>query len=153
MKCRDCDYCHESILKRWSHINMDWIEKNVYKCFGVKEPFIIENIDTECTEYLELRDKVVEEISVDKAIEHFKYGISHDIFKEPVTSYAKLAVAALEKHIPKKVVCEGDDESDYVHCPCCNEYVGSNEMLWDDFYHRDWEPIYCQECGQAMIWK
>lgn len=33
----------------------------------------------------------------EEAIRHFEYGISHDIFKEPVTSYAKLAVAALRE--------------------------------------------------------
>ena len=32
-----------------------------------------------------------------KQFEHFKYGVSHDIFKETVTSYAKMAVKALEK--------------------------------------------------------
>ena len=38
------------------------------------------------------------DVSIEDAINHFKYGISHDIFKEPVTSYAKLAVMALEEH-------------------------------------------------------
>ena len=33
---------------------------------------------------------------VSEAISYFKYGVTHDIFKEPVTTYAKLAVAALE---------------------------------------------------------
>ena len=32
---------------------------------------------------------------ISAAISHFEYGISHDIFKEPVTSYAKAAVSAL----------------------------------------------------------
>lgn len=35
---------------------------------------------------------------VDEAINHFKYGISHDIFSEKVEGYAKLAVEALEKY-------------------------------------------------------
>ena len=73
-------------------------------------------------------------MNIQESINHFKYGISHDIFSEPVTTYAKMAVAALEKQIPKKVICEGDDES-------------------EDFYYRGWKPMYCQECGQAMIWK
>ena len=34
---------------------------------------------------------------VKKAISHFWYGVSHDIFSEPVTTYAKLAIEALEK--------------------------------------------------------
>lgn len=88
-----------------------------------------------------------------EAINHFKYGITHDIFSEPVTSYAKIAVKALEKQTPKKVVCDGDDESDWVYCPCCHEPIGSNEFVYDDFYYRNWKPMHCQECGQAMIWK
>lgn len=34
---------------------------------------------------------------IDEAINHFKYGISHDIFNEKVANYASLAIAALEK--------------------------------------------------------
>ena len=34
---------------------------------------------------------------VKQAILHFRYGVSHDIFSEPVTTYAKLAIEALEK--------------------------------------------------------
>ena len=36
-------------------------------------------------------------VTIDEAINHFKYGISHDIFSEPVISYAKLAIIALEE--------------------------------------------------------
>ena len=32
-----------------------------------------------------------------KAKEHFTYGITHDIFSEPVTSYAKTALWAFEE--------------------------------------------------------
>ena len=38
----------------------------------------------------------------EEAIDHYKYGISHDIFAEPVTTYAQLSIEALEKQIPKK---------------------------------------------------
>lgn len=57
------------------------------------------------------------------------------------------------KDVPMKVVCDGYDESDYVHCPRCNAHIGSNDIVYDDFYYRDWKPMHCQECGQAMIWK
>lgn len=39
----------------------------------------------------------VKEKLVEQAISHFWYGVSHDIFSEPVTTYAKLAIEALEK--------------------------------------------------------
>lgn len=64
-----------------------------------------------------------------------------------------MAIEALEKQIPKKVVCDGDDESDYVYCPCCHEPIGSNEIIWEEFHYRDWKQMHCIECGQAMIWK
>jgi hypothetical protein len=147
MRCKECNCCHEVPLTRWSATNRCYITKYVYKCFGVKEPFVIEDINIECTEY---PDKAVD---IKNAIEHFKYGISHDIFSEPVTSYAKMAVEALEKQIPKKVVCEGDDENDWVHCPCCDEILGINESVYDAFYDNDWKSIYCHKCGQSLTWK
>ena len=39
----------------------------------------------------------VRERLVEQAISHFWYGVSHDIFSEPVKTYAKLAIEALEK--------------------------------------------------------
>ena len=33
----------------------------------------------------------------EEAIRHFEYGVSNDIFSEPVTSYAKMAIAALRE--------------------------------------------------------
>lgn len=41
---------------------------------------------------------------IQQAINHYKYGISHDIFSEPVINYAKLSIDALEKQIPKKPI-------------------------------------------------
>lgn len=41
---------------------------------------------------MDIREKLVKQ-----AISHFSYGVSHDIFNEPVTTYAKLAIDALEK--------------------------------------------------------
>lgn len=89
--------------------------------------------------------------NIEAAINHYKYGISHDIFAEPVTTYARLSIEALEKQIPKKVVSYSYDESDHVYCPCCHECIGSNDMIYEDFYCRGFAPMYCQECGQAMI--
>ena len=43
---------------------------------------------------MNVREKLVEQ-----AISHFQYGVSHDIFIEPVTTYAKLAIEALKKEV------------------------------------------------------
>lgn len=86
MKCKDCNCC----TKGWFSYKPD-----SYVCTGVKEPFVISDINRQCTEYPDMRD----DINVENAIAHFKYGITHDIYSEPVTSYAKMAVEALEKQI------------------------------------------------------
>ena len=77
------------------------------------------------------------------------YPCDHSV----VEDMARVAVKAIDKQISKKVFCDGDDESDYVYCPHCDEIIGSNEFIWGYFHDRDWKPMYCQECGQAMIWK
>lgn len=143
MKCRNCKCCHEVVLSRWSNVDNAWVTEAVHKCYGVKEPFIINDIDVECTEYPEYREKTVEDISIEKAISHFKYGISHDIFKEPVTSYAKMAVAALDKRILKKPI--GDLHSvPHYRCPNCNGAVA--------VYEYDFKYPNCKWCGQAIDW-
>ena len=52
-----------------------------------------------CDFYPDVRKKGRENVSIQDAINHFKYGISHDIYSEPVTSYAKLAIKALKKQL------------------------------------------------------
>lgn len=42
MKCYNCDCCIKGFFKS---------RPNDYVCIGVKEPFIIENINNECSEY------------------------------------------------------------------------------------------------------
>ena len=43
---------------------------------------------------------------ITKAKEHFTYGITHDIFSEPVTSYAKTALWAFEEVNSQKAEIE-----------------------------------------------
>ena len=87
-------------------------------------------------------------MSIVDAIEHFKYGISHDIFKEPVISYAKMAVEALEKQIPIKVKYknrhgEGYDllNEDYYNCPACGRRLRNKQ-----------KDKHCGRCGQTLEW-
>ena len=42
MKCKDCDYKMKGFFA---------CEPDKYVCIGVKEPFVINDIDKECTEY------------------------------------------------------------------------------------------------------
>ena len=57
---------------------------------------------TKCNFYPKVREEAKRLKAIEDAITHFKYGISHDIFSEPVTTYAKLAVKALEEQISKR---------------------------------------------------
>ena len=55
MKCRDCTSCK----KGWFSSN-----PNEYICIGVKEPFAINDINAECTEYEDKRDMTKKNIEV-----------------------------------------------------------------------------------------
>lgn len=80
---------------------------------------------------------------IEKAKAYFNYGINCDIFSEPVRSYAKMAVIALEKKIPQKPNIHGYREGREINtisytCPNCNKHIG-----------RD---VFCKHCGQAILW-
>ena len=49
MKCRDCDYKMQGFFA---------CEPDKYACIGVKEPFILGNLNEECPAYPEYRDNV-----------------------------------------------------------------------------------------------
>ena len=80
---------------------------------------------------------------IKQAISHYEYGISHDIFSEPVTSYAKLAVDALNKQMPKSVINKGYLYGHACYCPICNSLVSGRSIN---------KTNYCYECGQALDW-
>lgn len=125
---------------------------NVAVCNGTKEQEECScNGDRcKCDFYPEVREKAKQNITFENAIAHFKYGISHDIFKEPVTTYSKMAVEALEKQIPKKPQKLTYqlllDEGWIYECPTCRCACGENrfhsEVTKDD--------IYCTQCGQLL---
>lgn len=114
-------------------------------CWGTKETdeCNCDGDETKCNFYPEVRAKAKKEITIEDAINHFKYGISHDIFSEPVTTYAEMAVKALKKQIALKTL-----ERDYVpngtlvygHCPKCDTFTNNHEE-------------YCYKCGQKLDWK
>lgn len=66
MKCKDCSACK----KGWFQSRPD-----AYVCTGVLEPFVIENVGAECTQYKERRDYDINEIIFQlKCIkEHLKF--------------------------------------------------------------------------------
>ena len=68
---------------------------------------------------MDVREKLVEQ-----AISHFWYGVSHDIFSEPVKTYAKLAIEALEKE-------NGVTVQELGGCKYCKEYEDLPEHFID----------------------
>ncbi len=113
-----------------------------------------------------------------QAIDHYHYGVTHDIFSEPVITYANLSIDALEKQIPKRPAHIHEEHSEhlwqrdkngnidlwafeegYCNGPVCtrcwhSECVNCNE---------DWEtnPVcdcvvdkdICPVCGSELTWK
>ena len=70
---------------------------------------------------MDVREKLVKQ-----AISHFWCGVSHDIFSEPVTTYAKLAIEALEKEKDSGVTAQELDG-----CKYCKEYEDLPEHFID----------------------
>ena len=65
-------------------------------------------------------------------------------FPRHTTEALDIAIADMEKQIPKKVIFEDDGEE--LLCPNCGfDFMGA-------FNEPDHNPYYCFECGQALDW-
>ena len=62
MTCKDCDACHKGYFK---------LKPDDYVCTGVCEPFVIRNINNECTEYKE-KNKENTPMIAEKSWEEFR---------------------------------------------------------------------------------
>ena len=97
---------------------------------------------------MDVREKLVEQ-----AISHFWYGVSHDIFSEPVTTYAKLAIEALKKEngvtvqewisvkdrLPDNkehdwVLAQVVEDNGFMHIPTVMEYRQSKNDWFEETY-------------------
>ena len=74
--------------------------------FGVND-LVCEHMDMKIRRLVERLSKC-DDISA--AIRHFEHGISHDIFSEPVTSFARMAIDALKDHDFVCIHVEAPDE-------------------------------------------
>lgn len=74
MKCRQCNCCHEEKRTRWTYNG--WATETVQMCYGVKEPFVITDVNKECTEYPERRSLQVKLTAEDlyNPLEHCSRG-------------------------------------------------------------------------------
>lgn len=77
---------------------------------------------------------------IDEALEYFNYGVTHDIFKPPVTIHANLAIVALEKMKATPIKRGKAFWRNKYHCPCCSAQLYRTGMN------------YCDCCGQKLDW-
>ena len=81
-------------------------------------------------------------------INRFKGITTAPVNTEEVREACALAIAALNKQVPRKPEAEGENEQDDYFCPSCNTPLCT---IGDSVY---WgmKPKYCDECGQALDW-
>lgn len=76
-----------------------------------------------------------------EAINHYKHGISHDIFSEPVTTYARLSIEALGKQIPKKPTHIYEEYPEHLWALDINGEIDT--CAWDAGFHNG---VFCTRC-------
>ena len=85
-------------------------------------------------------------MNTQQALETIKYEVNEEGHCGYIEDELRLAMAALEKQVPKKVIL-GYDEQDYVRCPQCKSEIAP----MDDCYYYQGDN-YCFNCGQALDW-
>jgi len=136
MKCRECEACKKGYFKS---------RPDTYVCTGVKHPFVIEDIDVECTEYPEYRNREIRpDITYKQTKEQFLLAWNSNAYLNMCESDdMKNAIVALDKQIPKKP--SGDLHSvPHYRCPSCHNAIV--------VYEYDYKYPNCKWCGQAIDW-
>lgn len=104
----------------------------------------------------------------EEAIERLKPYIDNEAYTEHFQDVCKMAIAALEKQIPKKPILKYDVsvmhinrgnqphewkrlESDNWHCPECDSFVGERVYVRSKV-HDQMKKKFCADCGQAIDW-
>lgn len=96
--------------------------------FGVND-LVCEHMDMKIRRLVERLSKC-DDISA--AIRHFEHGISHDIFSEPVTSFARMAIDALKEYR------KGREQ---------------NPLTWEDLLKRIGKPVWIRfQDGSGHWW-
>lgn len=90
-----------------------------------------------------LESEVKEITTAKEAIEQLKSNAYGDYINLSDLQAIDIAISALEKQAPKKVLnISNEYDGEYGHCPCCNHSVYS---------FREFRR--CNKCGQALDWK
>lgn len=96
MKCRDCDYCR-----------LGYFESKPYSyvCIGVKEPFVVYDVDKECTEYPERRAIQVGKIKEPVYVKQEPYVSENGIYM-PEQPYALEGTGSYRMVISREMFVE-----------------------------------------------
>lgn len=97
-------------------------------------------------------------ISIERAVNRLLFIKEHELQPADKLSSAaiKMAIQALEKQLPQKIICETVDEKgveyEFEHylCPDCKNILHQR-------YKKSREPMrykqnYCTDCGQKLNW-
>lgn len=87
---------------------------------------------------------------VDVALMNSKHEKGHWLYDDVqgTADTLRMAIKALEKQIPKKVVYYRYDR--YYLCPTCSHYICDKETA---FSLDDTDFSYCDGCGQKLKWR
>lgn len=84
-------------------------------------------------------------MNAQEALETIKYEVNEEGHCGYIEDELRLAMTALEKQIPKKVIY-GYDEQDDIKCPNCDYAIS-----YMDAYDKGVDK-YCSNCGQKLDW-
>lgn len=84
-------------------------------------------------------------MNAQEALETIKYEVNEEGHCGYIEDELRLAMTALEKQIPQKVIY-GYDEQDDIKCPNCDYAIS-----YMDAYDKGVDK-YCSNCGQALDW-
>lgn len=99
-------------------------------------------------EAIEFLQRQIATLEAQKDWDEYGQPLYNEILDETI-EYYDLAVAALEKQLPKRVDFEEDVTEDMcAECPSCGSFLGYQIDCLDENYQID----YCQHCGQKLDW-
>lgn len=125
MKCKDCKACEKGYFKS---------QPDEYVCIGVPEPFVIEDIDSCCTEYTDKNDEIWSwNETDDESWSHGTFDSREEAIEDALANIEDVK-SYLETDTPTVYVgrCE------YIPLPTD---VDSERILWD------LDEQYCDETG------
>lgn len=82
-----------------------------------------------------------------EALETIKYEVDEEGHCGYIENELRVAMTALEKQIPKRVIF-GDDEQDDIYCPVCKFALATvDDREYESTFYK-----YCPHCSQKLEW-